>query len=52
MYNGPGADILAVTGISALGALTYVVGGWVLIVAGLALITLSYRSSKKKEWKK
>lgn len=52
MYNGP--DVLAMTGLSALGVGAYLVGGWVLIVAGLAILGLIpvWRRKKKRGWKK
>lgn len=53
MYQGPGADILAVTGLSAIGLAAYLVGAWVLIIAGIALFALAPRLRKKsKKWKK
>lgn len=53
MYQGPGADVLAMTGLSAVGLAAYIVGGWVLIIAGIALIALVPRLRKKsKKWKK
>lgn len=52
MYNGP--DVLAMTGLSAFGVAAYLVGGWVLIVAGLAMLGLIplRRLKKSRSWKK
>ena len=53
MYqNLPGGDMLAVTGMSALGLSVYFIGGWTLVVAGLALLALVPKLRRKRGWKK
>lgn len=49
MYNASLPNALAYTGV--IGAASYLLGAWVLVIAGVALITIASRR-KKGKWKK